>query len=96
VRLNWIHPFRDGNGRTSRAVSYLVLCARLGMRLPGTKTIPERIAGNKQPYYDALDSADAAWKAGRLDVSAMELLLSDNLAAQLVEIHQAATAATSS
>ena len=24
-RLNWIHPFRDGNGRTSRAVSYLVL-----------------------------------------------------------------------
>ena len=24
-RLNWIHPFLDGNGRTSRAVSYLVL-----------------------------------------------------------------------
>ena len=29
-RMNWIHPFVDGNGRTSRAVSYLVLCARLG------------------------------------------------------------------
>jgi Fic family protein len=25
-RLNWIHPFGGGNGRTSRAVSYLVSC----------------------------------------------------------------------
>lgn len=24
-RLNWIHPFSDGNGRTSRIVSYVVL-----------------------------------------------------------------------
>jgi hypothetical protein len=45
-RLNWIHPFRDGNGRTSRATSYLVLCARLGYRLPGVRTIPERIAAS--------------------------------------------------
>jgi fido (protein-threonine AMPylation protein) len=29
-RLNWIHPFVDGNGRTTRAVSYYVLCCRLG------------------------------------------------------------------
>lgn len=33
-RLNWIHPFEDGNGRTSRALSYLVLCVRTGYRLP--------------------------------------------------------------
>src|SRR5438270_2982047 len=25
-KLNWIHPFTDGNGRTARAISYLVLC----------------------------------------------------------------------
>jgi Fic family protein len=24
-KLNWIHPFTDGNGRTARALSYLVL-----------------------------------------------------------------------
>lgn len=89
-RLNWIHPFDDGNGRTSRAVSYLVLCVRTGSRVPGSRTIPDRIAANKFPYYDALDAADAAWKDGKLDVAAMEELLEDHLAAQLVEVFKAA------
>jgi Fic family protein len=31
-RLNWIHPFVDGNGRTSRVLSYIVLCTRMGFR----------------------------------------------------------------
>ncbi len=34
-KVNWIHPFSGGNGRTSRALSYLVLCSRLGYKLPG-------------------------------------------------------------
>ena len=50
-KLNWIHPFTDGNGRTSRAASYLVLCCKIGSVLPGKKTIPDQIAENKQPYY---------------------------------------------
>jgi Fic family protein len=29
-RINWIHPFADGNGRTARIVSYVVLSAKLG------------------------------------------------------------------
>ena len=90
-RLNWIHPFVDGNGRTSRIISYLVLCAKLGYRLPGTKTIPERIAENKKPYYAALDSADGAWKQSRVDVSMMEKLLEDHLAAQLTDVRIQAT-----
>jgi len=52
-RMNWIHPFVAGNGRTSRVVSYLVLCVRLGYVLPGTTTIPEQISKNKDPYYQA-------------------------------------------
>ena len=59
-KLNWIHPFTDGNGRTARAISYLVLCLRLGYRLPGTNTIPEQIARDKRPYYAALEAADGA------------------------------------
>lgn len=83
-RINWIHPFDDGNGRTARASSYLVLCAKLGARLPGKPTIPDLIASEKGPYYKALESADAAWGQGTLDLSALESLLERHLAAQLV------------
>ena len=86
-RLNWIHPFVDGNGRTARAVSYLVLCVGMGYRLPGTKTIPELIADDKTPYYRALEVADeGVEKTGEPDLSAMEVLLEGLLARQLVEV----------
>ena len=90
-RLNWIHPFADGNGRTSRAASYLVLCIKSGFLLPGKDTIPEQIAHNKPPYYAALEDADRAWREGALDLSAMEALLSAALARQLADYHRAAT-----
>lgn len=32
-RLNWIHPFGDGNGKTARAVMYLVRCVGFGRML---------------------------------------------------------------
>lgn len=82
-RLNWIHPFLDGNGRTSRAISYLVLCAKIGDRLPGTLTIPEQIAAGREPYYQALEAADNAFASGEIDVSEMENVLQDYLAVQL-------------
>jgi len=84
-RLNWIHPFTDGNGRTARAVAYLVLCVRLGYRLPGTKSIPELIAADKDPYYAALEAAD------KDDLTILEKLLAALLARQLYDIHRAAT-----
>ena len=34
-RLNWIHPFVEGNGRTARATCYYLLCVRSGVLLPG-------------------------------------------------------------
>jgi Fic family protein len=85
-RLNWIHPFADGNGRTSRILSYIVLSVHLGDILSGTKTIPDQITDNRQPYFEALDAADAADRDGRMDVSAMENLLRDQLAAQLYSV----------
>lgn len=89
-RLNWIHPFPDGNGRTSRAISYLVLSVRAGYLLPGKRAIPERIASDKAPYYAGLDSADAAWKREELDVSELEHYLGDLLIAQLQDVVDAA------
>ncbi len=86
-KLNWIHPFADGNGRTSRIISYLILCAKLGYRLNGTKTIPDQIADNKSLYYKALEQADASLKLGKLDVSELEKMLDRMLAAQLLSVH---------
>lgn len=86
-RLNWIHPFADGNGRTARAISYVVLCTRLDGLLPGAPTIPDQIADDKKPYYAALETADEAWaKTGGVDVSTMEALLKGMLAKQLISV----------
>lgn len=86
-RLNWIHPFADGNGRTTRATSFVVLCVRLGYRVPGSNTIPEQISSNKNPYYEALEAADAAYeKQNHIDVSAMETLIGSLLANQLATV----------
>jgi Fic family protein len=90
-RLNWIHPFVDGNGRTSRAVAYYVLCGKVGYALPGQQTVPEQIAADKEPYYLALEAADEGWKQGKVDVSAMEKLLDDCLATQLLSAYRDAS-----
>ena len=89
-RMNWIHPFVDGNGRTSRVVSYLVLCTKLGYVLPGTRTIPEQISKNKNPYYKALEAADLANAGGKLNLKEMEVLLEGLLANQLLSVIDAA------
>src|ERR1700677_1749810 len=85
-KLNWIHPFSDGNGRTARAISYAVLCIKLDGLLPGAPTIPEQIAASKGPYYDALEKTDQAAEKGATDVSQLEDMLARMLAKQLLSI----------
>lgn len=89
-RLNWIHPFADGNGRTSRVLSFVILSVRLGGILPGTPTLPELIVDHRHLYEDALDAADDAWKDDRVDVSKMEALLESLLAKQLAKVYELA------
>ena len=86
-RLNWIHPFTDGNGRTSRAVAYYVLCAKIGYRLPGHETVPEQIAADKGPYYRALEAADQSLVGDALNVEILEELLDGQLAQQLLSAY---------
>lgn len=90
-RLNWIHPFADGNGRTTRAVAYLVLCIRAGARLPGWPTIPEQIAADKEPYYAALEAADLAIEDDQADLTIMISLVEGYLQRQLAAVLEAAT-----
>lgn len=69
----------------------LLLCARLGYPLPGTRSIPEMIAQNKTPYYEALEAADASSSEGGYDVSVMEKLMHELLAAQLIDVVKTAS-----
>ena len=84
-RLNWIHPFIEGNGRTARATCYYLLCVRSGALLPGRKILPERIRENRGGYGSALDAADRAWEEGHLDFTVMEGYLAPLVQAQLEE-----------
>jgi Fic family protein len=85
-RLNWVHPFIEGNGRTARAACYYLICMRHGQLLPGRKIVPERIRENRGPYYAALRSADQAWAEGHFNVSTLAKYLGELLKAQLTDI----------
>jgi len=82
-RLNWIHPFVEGNGRTARATCYYILCVRSGALLPGRKVLPERIKESLTGYESGLQAADRAWDTGLLDFTEMEDYLAGLVQAQL-------------
>lgn len=84
-RLHWIHPFIEGNGRTARAACYYLICLRHGSLLPGKKIVPERIRDDRQPYYDALLSADRHWANGHFNVDELAGYLEGLLEDQLSE-----------
>lgn len=86
-RLNWIHPFMQGNGRTARALSYFVLCKELGMWMPGEPIIPERIRRSRVKYEDSLEHADKMLKlSGAADLSLVAAYLNDLLTKQLESV----------
>lgn len=57
-RFNWIHPFPGGNGRTSRAITYLIICMSEGRMLPGVPTMPTLIYDARDEYIRALQAID--------------------------------------
>jgi Fic family protein len=82
-RLNHIHPFVNGNGRTARVTCYFVLCLKAGHWLAGDVLLPELIRRERAEYVAALKHADASLITGNLDLSALHALLSRLLAEQL-------------
>lgn len=57
-RFNWIHPFAGGNGRTSRALAYLIVCMEQRYMLPGVPTMPTLTYQNRGEYIAALQQLD--------------------------------------
>lgn len=87
-RINWIHPFKNGNGRTARAFCYACLNARLGVILPGTTTVIDQIMLTRPDYEAAIrvaDQAAAADPAAR-DLQQMKAYLDGLLQIQIASI----------
>lgn len=82
-KLNAIHPFVNGNGRTARVTAYFVLCLKAGGWLPGDVLLPELIRRNRDEYVAALKLGDASLSTGGLDLSVLHAFLSKLLAEQL-------------
>jgi fido (protein-threonine AMPylation protein) len=82
-RLNHIHPFINGNGRTARAASHFVICVKFGGWLPGNPILPELLRLERDRYVEALKVADESYKAGSLDLSALHDLMAELLQRQI-------------
>ena len=59
-----IHPFRDGNGRTSRLLM-LLLCYHAGAEVGRYISLERLIEQNKDRYYETLQQSSAGWHEDR-------------------------------
>ncbi|MCW2310275.1 Fic family protein [Rhodobium gokarnense] len=83
-RLNNIHPFVNGNGRTARAASYFVLCLKLGGWPKGSTILPELIRQNREEHCAALQKAhDSFNETGEPDLADLHAIVSRLLQEQL-------------
>lgn len=82
-KLNAIHPFINGNGRTARVAAYLVLCLKIGQWLDGDTLLPELLRQNRDEYVVALKAADASLRNGAFDLSQLHALLTRLLNEQI-------------
>jgi Fic family protein len=85
-RLNWIHPFAQGNGRTSRAISYFILCQRYKKWFPGTPVL-ELIRRNRDEYCTLLAETDKTEDGnGMADLEPIQKFLEKLLIEQLSSV----------
>lgn len=61
-----IHPFRDGNGRTSRLL-LLLQCYHLGFEVGRYISLERLIEENKERYYETLEHSSRGWHEGKHD-----------------------------
>jgi Fic family protein len=76
-----IHPFQDGNGRTSRLITNLMLL-QSGYEFVSVVSHERVIETRKADYYLALNKAQSSWKSKKEDVSVWVLYFLNILRAQ--------------
>ena len=63
-----IHPFQDGNGRTSRLLTNLMLLQH-GYQFATVVSHERLIEARKADYYEALNKTQTSWKTEREDMT---------------------------
>jgi Fic family protein len=61
-----VHPFRDGNGRTSRLL-FLLQCYHLGLEVGRYISLERLIEQHKERYYETLKLSSEGWHQDRHD-----------------------------
>ena len=85
--INWVHPFKNGNGRSARAFSYACVSLKMGFVLPGAPTLIDLIMQNRDEYESALKSADITYGAnGEPDLTLMIAFVERLLVEQLSSV----------
>lgn len=82
-RVNHIHPFINGNGRTARAAAYFAICLKAETWLPGKTILPELLRRERPRYVAALQHADQSLQAGSVDLVPLQDLVTELLLEQL-------------
>jgi Fic family protein len=86
-RINWIHPFKNGNGRSARSFAYACLCLKFAAFLPGNPTVLDMIMTDRDPYEAALKHADDTYAdTGVADIGPIKDYLGNLLIKQLSSI----------
>ena len=78
-RINYVHPFINGNGRTARASCYFIICVKAGGLVPGADVLLNQLG--QQPVRD--DYVEALRLADNGDFSALHILIARLITQQL-------------
>jgi Fic family protein len=81
IRMAAIHPFRDGNGRTARVMSSLVMY-RDGFRRQEFTSLEEWWGRHRREYYDAFECLGREWDE-RADIT---MFIETHLRAQVTQV----------
>lgn len=80
-----IHPFQDGNGRTSRLLSNLMLLQQ-GYKFTSLVSHEKLVEQSKADYYLALNNTQKTWKSDEEDLSPWLLFIFDIFHKQAIEV----------
>jgi Fic family protein len=68
-RINWIHPFEDGNGRLSRAICDLIIRVKTKKWQVSKTNLPLLIAENDKEYQSLLRFTDLTLEKGEANLA---------------------------